>query len=135
MKKLLLITGLFVGLLVVISCEEEDVIDGGGNQQDIAAKFLGTWDVSDQAARINYVVTIERHPLYADQVRLMNFADAGGSADATILNNTLLLEEQSVGSGFKVDGTGLYINTKRLQFEFMLDDGIDNLPRKAVFTK
>lgn len=121
--------------LVMMSCLKDETYSGGGQSQDLAAKFLGAWNVDDQAARLNYIVTIERHPLYEDQVKLQNFADAGGTAVATILGNTLILDKQPVGSGYESEGTGSYIDHKRLKFEFILDDGIDNLSRKATFTK
>lgn len=121
----------------MVSCLKDDAYSsgGGGQSQDLAAKFLGEWNIDDQAARLNYIVTIERHPLYEDQVKLQNFADAGGTAVATILGKTLILDKQPVGSGYESEGTGSYIDYKTLKFEFFLDDGIDNLSRKATFTK
>lgn len=123
--------------LVLIGCQEEDIdsTTGGGQQTDLAAKFIGTWNVDDQPARINYQVKIERHPVYADLIRLVNFGDAGGTAVGNIVGNTILLDKQLIGSGFYAEGTGTFINNKRLQFEFVLDDGIDAESRKAVFTK
>lgn len=129
-----------VGILAVIflisitySCEvDPDTPDG---QPDEVAKYLGSWSVSDQPARLNYYVTIERDPVYSDQVYLQNFADAGGKAIGLVSGDRIILDKQSIGSGYSTSGEGKYINSKSLQFEFNLDDGIDNDPRKATFAK
>jgi hypothetical protein len=138
MKGLLFGIGIVVFLVLLMpSCLKDDISNGGGasQPQDLAAKFIGTWSVDDQAARLNYSVTIERHALYQDRVNLLNFADAGGKAVAIILGNALIIEKQPVGGGYESEGTGSYITSKKLQFEFFLDDGIDALQRNAVFTK
>jgi hypothetical protein len=136
----IIVSGLsFIWVLsfLFISCEENDVIDNpsGGQQQDLATKFLGTWSVDDQPSRLNYMVTIERHVLYEDRVKIKNFADVGGEVTGVILGNTLLIDKQYAGSGYNTEGTGIFISSKRLQFEFLLDDGIDIISRKAVYTK
>jgi len=119
-------------LLITYSCQTDPDSTGG---QDDVQKFLGQWSVSDQPARLNYYVTIERDPVYEDQIYLNNFADAGDKAIGIVVGNRIVIDKQDIGSGYKASGAGEYINSKSLKFEFILDDGIDNDPRKADFSK
>jgi hypothetical protein len=112
------------------SCTEEDDIF-----TDPVEKFLGTWSVSDQPARLNYSVTIERDPGNTAYVLLKNFADLGGSARGLVVGNSIVIEKQDIGDGYSCDGTGTYKTNYELEFLFALDDGIDIENRKAVFTK
>lgn len=118
---------------IIASCGTTDLNnDSGTNDRD---KFLGTWNVSDQPARLNYQVTIKKSVTYDDQVSLDNFADLGNSATGIVVGNTIVIDKQDVGSGFSTEGTGDYINENKLQFDFFLDDGIDKELRKASFTR
>ena len=112
---------------------EDDDLPGGGI--DEISKFIGTWVVSDNPARINYTVKITRDPVYADQIYLNNFADAGGNAVGRVSGTTIILSYQSVGDGYYVQGSGTYVKSDRLEFTFNLDDGIDAENRVAVFTR
>lgn len=124
---------LVIGLILMItSCETTDPADDPVDQVE---KFIGTWNVSDQPARLNYVVNIERSPVFGDRVILVNFADMGNSAIGFVVNNTIVIDEQEIGVGFKTEGSGTFINDQLLEFEFFLDDGIDKELRKAIFTK
>ncbi len=113
------------------SCTTEDLGDPG----DDVSKFLGTWSVNDQSARINYHVKIERDPVYKDQVYLQNFADAGGSAVGRVIGNTIVIDKQAVGNDYNAEGSGQYEKSDRLVFDFDLDDGIDSEARVAAFSK
>lgn len=124
---------ILVTVLVVSSCGTTDLNDPGTN--DDASKFLGTWNVSDQPARINYVVKIQRSVVASDKVILDNFGDLGGSATGLVVGNAIVIDQQNIGGGFSAEGTGDYISENKLQFEFTLDDGIDKEQRKAIFTK
>ena len=127
----------FLGLMILsYSCTTTDPIDpGDGNQTDRREKFVGTWSVSDEPARLNYEVKIEKHPLYEDKVKLHNFADLGVFAVGTVVGNSIVIEKQELTDNYSVEGTGSYIKTTRLEFTFLLDDGIDLENRKAIFTK
>lgn len=120
-------------IAIASSCEVDP--DTPSGQADDVAKFLGSWSVSDQPARINYYVTIERDPVYDNQVYLQNFADAGDKAVGLVVDNKIILDKQNIGNGYSASGEGIYISSKSLNFEFLLDDGIDNDPRKATFSK
>jgi len=115
------------------SCGTTDLNnDQGTNDRD---KFLGTWNVSDQPARLNYQVTIKKSVASSDQVILDNFADLGTGVVGLVVKNTIVIDQQDIGSGFTTEGTGDYINDKKLSFDFLLDDGIDKEQRKATFTR
>lgn len=125
---------LFVAILFLISsCGDFGLEDDPGSD-DHVTKFLGTWSVSDQPARLNYIVVISKSPVNSDQVILNNFGDLGGTAIGLVVNNTIVIDQQDIGSGFKSEGTGDYVSENKLQFEFFLDDGIDKELRKATFT-
>jgi len=121
-------------LFLIASCGVND-IDGNQDNDDKVEKFLGTWNVSDQPARLNYIVAIERSPLYSDRVLLDNFADLGNKAIGLVVDNTIVIDQQDIGIGFTTEGSGNYINENKLEFEFFLDDGIDKELRRAAFTK
>jgi hypothetical protein len=117
-----------------ISCQTDELGDPGDGPDD-AEKFLGTWNVNDQSARLNYTVKITRDPVYANQVIMQNFADAGGSATGSVVGNTITIDKQPIGDNYNAEGTGNFIKTDRLIFTFDLDDGIDLEKREATFTK
>ena len=52
-----------------------------------------------------------------------------------VVTNTIVIDKQSLGEPYKTEGTGSYVKTDKLEFEFMLDDGIDLEARVAAFTK
>ena len=118
-------------LLVFQACAVED----DNNPDDPIDKFLGTWNVSDQPARINYTVTIVRNPSQSANVLLNNFADMGESADGLVVGNTIIIDKQNIGNDFLCNGTGTHKSANQLEFIFVLDDGIDLENRKAIFTK
>jgi len=110
-------------------------VEGDTNQDDPIDKFLGTWSVSDQPARINYTVTIVKNPSQSANVLLNNFADMGESANGLVVGNTIVIDNQDIGNDFLCNGTGTSKSANRLEFIFVLDDGIDQENRKAVFTR
>ncbi len=130
MPRIFITTLLFCALTMISSCALED-----DNPSDPIEKYLGTWNVNDQAGRINYVVTIQRNPAQSSYVLLQNFADMGESADGLVVEDHIIIEKQDIGSGYFCSGTGTYKSKYELGFEFILDDGIDTEPRKAVFSR
>ncbi len=91
--------------------------------------------MNDQPARINYTVTIVRNPSQSANVLLNNFADMGESADGLVVGNTIVIDKQNIGNDFLCNGTGTYKTSQQLEFEFILDDGIDQENRTAIFTR
>ena len=129
-QKYLLPAIFLIGILLTGSC----AITDEGETDDIE-KYIGTWSVSDQPARINYNVTIEANPSNSAEILLNNFADLGNTAVGLVVGNSVVIDEQSLGSDYFVSGSGSYINNGKLEFNFDLNDGIDNESRIAVFTK
>lgn len=122
---------LFFGIL---SCST--VEDGGGaTPVDETQKFLGKWNVSDQPARLNYVVEITKRPGYDNEIILDNFADLGSQATGLVVKNNIIIDQQSLGGPYSTEGTGLFINANKLEIDFFLDDGIDKEARKSIYTK
>ncbi|MEE4258273.1 MAG: hypothetical protein V2I62_00810 [Bacteroidales bacterium] len=120
-------------LLVVVFLFQSCAIEDDSDYSDPRDKFIGTWNVSDQPGRINYTVNISKNPAQSTNVLLNNFADMGGSADGLVVGNRIIIDKQPIGNDFLSNGTGTYISENRLEFAFVLDDGIDLEDRKAVF--
>lgn len=120
-------------LLVVVFLFQSCAIEDDSDYSDPRDKFIGTWNVSDQPGRINYTVNISKNPAQSANVLLNNFADMGGSADGLVVGNRIIIDKQPIGNDFLSNGTGTYISENRLEFAFVLDDGIDLEDRKAVF--
>ena len=111
------------------------VTDGDADDDDPIEKYLGMWQVSDQPARLNYEVTIQRNLSNSTEVLLLNFADLGGTAVGLVVGNSVIIDKQALTTGYQVEGTGTYIGSSELRFDYELDDGIDIEKRKSVFTK
>ena len=117
-------------MVILTSCE---VISD--DTSDDIEKYYGTWNVNDQASKLNYVVTISANPSNSAEILLNNFADLNSSAVGLVVGSSVVIDNQSLGSDYSVSGTGVYINSGKLEFDFVLDDGIDSESRTAVFTK
>lgn len=121
---------IFIIFLITTSCVETDI-----DEQDNITKYLGTWNVSDQSARINYTVTIEANPSNSAEILINNFADLGTKAYVLVVGNSLVIDSQPLVSDYTVSGSGSYLTSGKLQIDFNLNDGIDNEARIAVLTK
>lgn len=117
-------------LFIVQSCAvtSDDETDG-------IEKYVGTWNVSDQAARLNYNVTIMANPSNSAEILLDNFAGLGSSATGLVVGNSVVIDQQQLSTDYSVSGSGSYVNSGKLVFNFDLNDGIDIYPRVATFTK
>lgn len=129
-RKFLIPFVLLFGFLFIQSCAVTSDDEG-----DDIEKYLGAWSVVDQAARLNYTVTISANPANSAEVLLNNFADLGTNAVGLVVGNSIVIDSQSLGADFTVNGSGSYINSGKLEFDFTLNDGIDMDSRLAVFTK
>ena len=132
-SRLLLLQTLLV--LAILFIFQSCVVEDDTPFTDPREKFLGTWNVNDQSGRINYLVNIANDPAQSAQVILYNFADMGASASGLVVGSKIIVDKQDVGNGFLANGTGTYISSSKLEFEFLLDDGIDIEKRVAVFSK
>lgn len=126
----LVVLGMVTVMMFFASCIPEDNSDL--NPVD---KFLGTWSVSDNAVRLNYQVTISSNPLNSAEVLMSNFADMGKSAVGLVVDNTIVVEGQTLVGNYSVSGTGSYVSDSRLNFNYELNDGIDVETRQATFSK
>ena len=122
-------------LLVVVFLFQSCAIEDDSDYSDPREKFVGTWNVSDQPGRINYSVNISKNPAQSTNVLLYNFADMGGSANGLVVGNRIIIDKQPIGNDFLSNGTGNFMSENRLEFTFVLDDGIDLEDRKAVFSR
>lgn len=122
---------IFVFSIGFIGCDTSD----SNGDDDPVEKYLGTWKVSDQPARLNYEVIIERNPANTAYILLNNFADLGGNAVGLVVGNSVIIDKQTLVDEFQVEGTGSYISLTELSFEYSLDDGIDIENRNAIFSK
>lgn len=132
MKSIKVLIPVMLSILILVfgSCvptEDDDI-----NPVD---KFIGTWNVSDQATRLNYQVSISANPLNSSEVLLSNFADLDHTAVGLVVGSTVVLDNQTMGGNYEVSGSGSYVNDSKLTFNYQMNDGIDVESRSAVFTK
>lgn len=125
---------LFIFIFLLSSCVD-DFDFNPDDSTDIVEKFLGTWHVSDQADRLNYDVVIVRNSNDSTSIILKNFADMRGQAIGYVFGNNVVIGSQNIGGGMMCEGTGNYINSGELRFNFILDDGIDSESRIGYFSK
>ena len=130
-KSSLLQFAIVICVLLAQSCAVED----DTAYTDPREKFIGVWNVNDQPGRINYEVNIAKDPAQSANLLLYNFADMGGSANGLVVGNRIIIDKQEIGSDFSSNGIGTYITSNKLEFEFVLDDGIEQEPRVAVYSK
>lgn len=116
---------LIIGSCTIASDENTDNIQ----------KYIGTWNVVDQAAKLNYNVTITYNPSNSSEILLNNFADIGTTAIGLVVGNSIIIDNQQLSSDYSTSGNGYYINSVKLEFNFNLNDGINNEARTALFTK
>jgi len=129
--KSVLVTLLLIFTIGFIGCGDTSTID----DDDPIEKYLGNWQVSDQPARLNYEVIIVRNQANSAEVLLKNFADLGGATIGLVVGNSIVIDKQTIAGEFQIDGTGSYIKSTELRFDYVLDDGIDKENRKTVFTR
>jgi len=134
MNRFIITTLILTFLFSFTGCTTDDDGGTGGGSPDIVAKFIGTWQVTDNKAKLNYEVIIERNVLYDTKIILKNFAGVGGQVSGSVVGNAIVIEQQST-NGYGIEGTGSYSNNKLLNFTFLLSDGIDEEMRKAKFTR
>ncbi|MDD3637209.1 MAG: hypothetical protein AB7D35_03530 [Bacteroidales bacterium] len=126
---------LFVATLSFSSCALDEEIDIPGGGTDAVSKYLGSWSVTDNAAKLNYEVNIDRNSSNSSMVVLRNFAGSGANADGLVVSNSLIVEDQLIGAGWRVAGTGKYINEDKLNFTYTLEIGGNVENRVATFSR
>ncbi len=128
---------LFIALfpILISSCTDDDLLPGNDdNTNDLAAKYLGTWHVYEPDKKLNYDVTITRKGNSDTYIILNNFASVG-NATGLCTENSVVIEQQKLTDDYTVEGSGDYINKKKMTFTFTLNDGIEEEVRNATFTR
>ncbi len=120
---------ILVIILSFFSCTETD------NDSDDIQRFVGTWTVDEQEARLNYQISIIRNPSNSAEILIKNYANLGLSAKALIVGSSAVIDQQSLGSGYSTSGSGSLLNSKKLVINFALDDGIDKKDYVATCTR
>lgn len=110
-------------------------VDDTDDDIDPREKYIGSWQVSDQPARLNYEVSIQNNPSNSAEVLLQNFADLGDDAVGLVVGNSVIIDKQTIMGNFQVEGSGTYVTTSKISFTYELDDGIDKENRTAAFTR
>ncbi len=129
--KILLGFSIFLMVIGFSACAPDSNIPPDG--VDPIDKFLGTWNVSDNATKINYEVTIERSTSNTTLVILSNFAGSGDVAVGLVAGNSIVLNYQQIGQNWFVIGNGTFINANRLDFRYTLEIGGNQEDRIAIF--
>ncbi len=127
-------------MLSLNSCALDEEIDIPGGSTDAVSKYLGSWSVTDNTdnepdLKLNYEVNIDRNSSNSSMVILRNFAGSGANADGLVVSNSLIVEDQLIGAGWRVAGTGKYINENKLSFTYTLEIGGNVENRVASFSR
>lgn len=125
---------IFTSLFTFSSCTEDnslldDII--GSDTEDL----IGTWSVTDNASKLNYTVVISEDGNDYSSIIMSNFADSDGSASALVVGNSITIETQTIGQGWKVSGTGTKVSDNRLTFVYELEIAGSSETRSAIFTR
>lgn len=90
---------------------------------DVRDKFLGSWNVSEDCAKGNYVASIAKDPSNSAQVLLYNFADAKSAEPDTaiVAAGKAFLYRQTNSEGWLISGTGTYQDDGTISWEFDLE--------------
>ena len=134
MRKLRLLSNVFLGLLLFISCLEEDTND----LLDDRDAFLGAWNVTESCNKDAYSVQISKDPSNSSQVLINNFWNTGNCGNPVygiVAGSSIYLPEQSFCNGaFKVDGSGDMIKEK-INWSYSVNDGADLFSCSATYIR
>ncbi len=125
----------FVFMILTFAIFTIGCTDSNEDDSNDAKKFIGTWNVSDNSARINYQVEIIQNPSNSYEVLLNNFADLNTYAVGLVAGGNIIIDNQSLGSDYTTSGSGSLENPNKLVISFKLSDGIDIEDRVAVFSR
>lgn len=125
--KLKLISLFFLaGLLLQFpACTEDLATDP---DQDEREAFLGLWTVEESCVRLNYEVEIKVANDQADKVLMYNFAFTGPGfppAYGFVDGNKINVPRQTIGEGWKVEGTGTLQSNRKILWEYYIEIGGD----------
>lgn len=114
-----------VALLVLalfVSCEDSDD-NNPSPVPDVRDKFVGTWNVTENCNKGNYVASISKDPSNSARILLSNFADsqAGQPDTALVASGTAHLYAQINSEGWYLEGNGTYNADGTIGWQFTLE--------------
>lgn len=132
-KSLKKLSGLFIVLLVLNSCEFVEQVDPDGND-DPRDNIVDTWrstEISDIYGKSSYLVDIAKEPQDSTGLILSNFYNLGVDAEVDgTLNGSKIIIPLQVVDGNQITGEGIISpDYQDIDFTYEVDDGsgeIDN---------
>ncbi len=124
---------IFFATFLLISCEKEP---NAVSREDL----VGKWTCKDElnTSKDSYKVSISLNEAIENQVFLFNFGSLGTSVQAygIVSNGKVSVPLQDIGStGFSVNGKGIIINEKKIEWQYTLENGADRQDFVAVYNK
>ena len=134
MTKLYKLLTVFIVLLVLGSCLEDDTTD----LLDDRDAFLGSWNVSESCSKDAYSVIIETDPTNSAQVLIRNFWNTGSCSNSVygiVAGSSIYIPKQDFCSGdFNADGSGEMIKNA-ITWSYSVNDGADLFNCTATYTR
>ncbi len=133
MKNLFKTSILFFTLFLLTACEKDpDIV----SREDL----VGKWTCIDElnGAKDSYKVNISLNETVENQVFLFNFGSLGTSVQAygIVSDGEVSVPLQDIGTtGFSVNGRGVIINEKKIEWQYTLENGADRQDFVAVYNK
>ncbi len=121
---------LMASIFFLSSCKEDEP-DVDIDDRDL---FVGSWNVSDNIAKQNYSVSIKKDANNSTKIWLSNF-HATDSAFAYISSKNVSLPNQQIATGLYAKGTALMVGTSKINWEYTVNDGADEVTIIATYLK
>ncbi len=123
---------------VFFSCATEST-NPDPSPTDARSKFLGRWSVNETWTKQTYVATISADPNSTDGVFISNFGNTGSSgnpAGAKVSGNSISLDpNQTIGSGWIINGGGSMSGTTKISWNYTINDGATLINAIATYTR
>lgn len=133
MKKIGLIIGVILGLIMMLpSCTQENDILNDGESRDA---FIGNWSVNDECFKQTYGVSISADPSNFSLVQISNFANLGRTATGVVAGSSIVVENQDVGNGYSVSGSGRLNGSVISWSSYSYSDSGNSYDCTATFSK
>lgn len=134
MLKLNKFVNLFIVLLFLFACEEDDPLNFGDDRD----AFLGKWNVVESCSKDAYSVNIVKDPSNSAQVLITNFWNTGNcneAAYAIVAGESLFIPNQLFcDNAFKTDGGG-DLNKEKITMSYNINDGADLFSCQATYSR
>lgn len=115
------IAAAFFIFAMFISCDSSDD-NNPSPVPDVREKFVGSWNVTEDCAKGNYIASIEKDPSNSAQLLLFNFADSKSSEPDTAIavSDKAAMYGQTNSEGWLLEGIGTYQDDGTIVWEFSL---------------